>query len=152
MAGRAPDTLPNARSWATRANCRYDDPETYFAERAVGSALAACRTCPVRQQCLEEAMTAEGTLTAGSRFGIFGGLTPQQRADRSLAEPAPPQPIPIGQPQPTPRWNGRELAPCGTRAAYRRHLRRGEVPCRACVAAEARARQDRHARRKSAAA
>lgn len=31
----------------------------------------------------------------------------------------------------------RELKPCGTSAAYRRHLRRDETPCEACTAAEA---------------
>lgn len=30
----------------------------------------------------------------------------------------------------------RELAPCGTPAAYRRHLRHGERPCSDCLAAE----------------
>jgi hypothetical protein len=30
----------------------------------------------------------------------------------------------------------RPWQPCGTRAAYRRHLRHGEQPCRACLAAE----------------
>lgn len=30
-----------------------------------------------------------------------------------------------------------ELKPCGTSAAYRRHLRHGETPCDACTAAEA---------------
>lgn len=32
----------------------------------------------------------------------------------------------------------RLLVPCGTPAAYRRHLRHGESPCRACRDAEAR--------------
>ena len=31
----------------------------------------------------------------------------------------------------------RELAPCGTRAAYRRHLRNYEKPCAACAEAAA---------------
>ena len=30
---------------------------------------------------------------------------------------------------------GWDLKPCGTPAAYRRHLRHGEVPCRACAEA-----------------
>ena len=29
-----------------------------------------------------------------------------------------------------PWWN---LEPCGTRAAYQRHARRGELPCRECL-------------------
>lgn len=31
----------------------------------------------------------------------------------------------------------RELQPCGTPAAYRRHLRHGEPPCKPCCAAQA---------------
>jgi hypothetical protein len=33
------------------------------------------------------------------------------------------------------------LKPCGTDAAYKRHLRRGEQPCRECKAAAARRRR-----------
>jgi hypothetical protein len=47
-----------------------------------------------------------------------------------------------------PEGSGR-LQPCGTEAAYDRHLYRGEVPCRACVEAERnrKARQREGARR-----
>ena len=38
----------------------------------------------------------------------------------------------------------RELKPCGTSAAYRRHLRKGQVPCKACLAA---ARDEKRAQR-----
>lgn len=31
----------------------------------------------------------------------------------------------------------RELKPCGTEAAYRRHIRKGERPCEECLAAHA---------------
>lgn len=42
----------------------------------------------------------------------------------------------------------RELQPCGTYAAYRRHIRHGEVPCRPCSdAAAAWARPRQQARR-----
>lgn len=34
--------------------------------------------------------------------------------------------------RPWPEW---KLAPCGTDAAYRRHLRRGEPACEACLQA-----------------
>lgn len=44
----------------------------------------------------------------------------------------------------------RDLAPCGTRAAYRRHRRAGETPCAPCRAAAAEhnaaMRSQRHAR------
>lgn len=36
--------------------------------------------------------------------------------------------------KPRPRSN-RTLKPCGTEAAFKRHLRRGEVACRACASA-----------------
>ena len=42
----------------------------------------------------------------------------------------------------------RELKPCGTRAAYMRHLRRGEDPCGACR--DANRAGDREQRRRSA--
>lgn len=44
------------------------------------------------------------------------------------------RPLPSGHP---------ELKPCGTRAAYRRHLRRGDPIDEACRQAEVRAWQDR---------
>lgn len=45
-----------------------------------------------------------------------------------------------------PRAGRREPAPCGTPAAYRRHLRRGEKPCRGCTNAEARRVTDQRPR------
>jgi hypothetical protein len=41
----------------------------------------------------------------------------------------------------------RELKPCGTPAAYRRHLRRGETPCQECKRAETEYQQSRPAYR-----
>lgn len=38
--------------------------------------------------------------------------------------------------------------PCGTVAAYARHLRRGETPCDACRAANAERHRDLYRRRK----
>jgi hypothetical protein len=48
-------------------------------------------------------------------------------------------------------WQGKSydwalLQPCGTPAAYRRHLHHGEKPCRSCTQAEARAKQDKPSR------
>jgi hypothetical protein len=39
----------------------------------------------------------------------------------------------------------RELKPCGTLSAYKRHLYRGEKPCDACKAANTERRQDPYA-------
>lgn len=44
----------------------------------------------------------------------------------------------------------RELKPCGTTAAYRRHLRNGEDPCGVCLDANARGKQDSKSRSQEA--
>lgn len=41
----------------------------------------------------------------------------------------------------------RELKPCGTYAAYHRHLRNREIPCEACYAAHASRERELRARR-----
>lgn len=71
-------TLPNALSWADRAACRgYYDPEVFFSEAAykVREAKKLCGRCPVRAECLAETLRAEVT----PRYGISGGLTPDER-------------------------------------------------------------------------
>lgn len=148
MATRAPDTLAPARTWADDAACVGEDPARYFNERIPVRSLA-CGRCPVADRCLAEALAAEGTTAAQMRFGIYGGLNPDQRADLALktvqmAGTRRGEPTRISRNGPAPS------APCGTRSAYRRHQRRGESPCGACKAAEARdryARADRAARR-----
>jgi len=44
-----------------------------------------------------------------------------------------------------PRGDWAALKPCGTSAAYRRHLRHGERPCDSCKAAQARDFHDNRA-------
>lgn len=145
MTGRAPNTLTPAATWATQAACRSDDPAKYFDERYLPRNLA-CRRCPVAEQCLAEAMDAEGSTAASMRFGIFGGLTSKERAalakgwqagKGALIIAAAPVPLNARGPEPT--------EPCGTRAAYRRHQRHGQTPCAACRAAESRHRAKRRA-------
>jgi len=48
-------------------------------------------------------------------------------------------------------YGGHELAPCGTRSAYQRHLYNLEKPCFACQVASARYHAERRANRKAAA-
>jgi hypothetical protein len=43
------------------------------------------------------------------------------------------------------RWHWADVKPCGTTAAYRRHLRHGERACESCLQAERRDWQDRSA-------
>jgi WhiB family redox-sensing transcriptional regulator len=64
-------------SWRDQAACAGYDTKLFYAEsgsrdeRAI--ALSVCQRCPVRNECLEEA------LTVPERFGIWGGLTELQR-------------------------------------------------------------------------
>ena len=71
---------PPGRRWRERAACREIDPELFFpaAEsgpartRQVAAAKAVCARCPVREQCLTEAL-------ARIPYGIAGGLTEHER-------------------------------------------------------------------------
>lgn len=69
------------RDWRDDAACRREDPELFFpvgtrgpAARQIEQARAVCAGCPVRSDCLLEA------LAAGVE-GIWGGLTEDERRD-----------------------------------------------------------------------
>jgi WhiB family transcriptional regulator, redox-sensing transcriptional regulator len=66
------------QEWQDRAACREIPVEFFFppAEQEADEAKAICAMCEVRQPCLEFA------IQEGERFGIWGGLTTQER--RSL--------------------------------------------------------------------
>ena len=51
------------------------DPDTFFptSEEEAGPALAFCSACDIRETCLAWA------LKNGERYGVWGGLTEQQR-------------------------------------------------------------------------
>ena len=76
----------NQRGWRERAACRDADPETFFPtaesgpehDRQVATAKAVCARCPVRTECLDEAL-------ARIPYGIAGGLTEHER--RTLRRP-----------------------------------------------------------------
>lgn len=68
-------------SWRWRAACRREDPELFFPigyseafAAEVEKAKAICGACPVRGECLLDA------LGRPERYGIFGGMTPEERA------------------------------------------------------------------------
>jgi WhiB family redox-sensing transcriptional regulator len=65
--------------WQELGACRDVPVQLFFppAEQEADEAKAICAICEVRQPCLEFA------LAAGERFGVWGGLTPQER--RSLS-------------------------------------------------------------------
>lgn len=109
--------------------CLEDDPEleadriAEFYELSEGKTAAArrnaaevshefCGACPVKSDCLADAMNREGDLTDSHRYGIQGGLTPAQRAGLH-------------------RMLQRPIAH-GTPAGRNAHRRRGENPCDEC--------------------
>lgn len=62
-------------SWRDSALCAQVDPEIWFPERGESNraALAICRACPVRQECLQNA------LAFGDEYGVWGGTTSHDR-------------------------------------------------------------------------
>ena len=80
--------LGPGQEWRRDANCRGIGPEPFFPENMAGSnpysgAVAYCwgssdgswPECPVRQECLDDAMSSAETLKHGYR----GGMTPRER-------------------------------------------------------------------------
>lgn len=74
-------------SWRDSAACREVDPEIFFVDygwvgRPPGTlkkqreaALAVCQPCPVKVECLEDALAAPATRD----YGVWGGTTRYQR-------------------------------------------------------------------------
>jgi WhiB family transcriptional regulator, redox-sensing transcriptional regulator len=110
-------------------------PDTSGAQTAeVRLAKQICLKCPIRQRCLDYA------LTNNERYGVWGGLTERERGSllRRLPKVAQRQSEPQEQP----------FGEHGTTAGCKRHYLRGEKPCLACRDAYNRARNER--RRKPA--
>lgn len=63
-------------SWMQRAVCRSQGSETFFPSdgRGVTAARKVCELCPVRQSCLDYAMTNE------ILHGVWGGTSERERA------------------------------------------------------------------------
>lgn len=60
--------------WQQLANCATTDPELFFSDFGTyDTARKVCAFCPVRAQCLQEALEQNET------FGMRGGLTPTER-------------------------------------------------------------------------
>jgi hypothetical protein len=134
--------MSDSSSWRSHASCAqpaYDGRELWFApidSPDAAEAKQVCAGCPVRHACLTAAMAEEGAAHRSDRYGIRAGLTGPDR--RRLYEKLRER----GQMQARERGG---LAPCGTRAAYRRHLRREETPCESCRRANAANERERTA-------
>lgn len=61
--------------WRDRALCAQIEPAIFFPEKgeSVREAKRVCSTCPVRAECLDYALARD------ERFGIFGGLSANER-------------------------------------------------------------------------
>jgi Transcription factor WhiB len=73
---RAPAApAPLSAGWRDRAGCRGTDPGVFFPGRGESAepARRICASCPVRQQCLDYA------ISHGIVHGIWGGLAERDR-------------------------------------------------------------------------
>ena len=64
-------------TWQQDAACRDLDTSIFFEGAAYLDALAICKRCTVREDCLEWALD---NLNSTNDFGIWGGLTAKARA------------------------------------------------------------------------
>jgi WhiB family redox-sensing transcriptional regulator len=68
---RTPETL---HDWTTAAACNTSDPDELFVTGAAQNrAKALCLTCPVRTECLADALDNR------VEFGVWGGMTERER-------------------------------------------------------------------------
>ncbi|MEU7420895.1 WhiB family transcriptional regulator [Streptomyces antibioticus] len=127
-----------SRAWEARAACRFQDAELWFSRRTWARAMAICAACPVLEHCRAAVLRREKGLPRCHRNGVVAGLTGPQRhaldrrAEREAGGGREPQARSPAAPRPA------CPAPCGTRAAYQRHLRRREPVDEACRSANAR--------------
>ena len=67
------------------AACREASTDVFFppTKATYAEARPLCAACPLatKQTCLDLAMRAEDGSGASNRYGMFGGLTPTERAD-----------------------------------------------------------------------
>jgi WhiB family transcriptional regulator, redox-sensing transcriptional regulator len=63
-------------SWRDRGRCKGVDPEVFYPEddeAPADEAKAICALCPVRETCLEHALTVR------EKAGVWGGYTARER-------------------------------------------------------------------------
>lgn len=121
-------------SWEADAHCRKLglDPDVFFPEREEHThrAIGYCRQCPVSLECYNAAAIRR------EPFGVFGGVNFGSNRRAKLRQEQAMEDLWAGNTNSAVvRISGRQVAPCGTRAAYKRHRRHGEQPCGPCVEA-----------------
>jgi WhiB family redox-sensing transcriptional regulator len=77
---RLVDPDPHSMTWRDAAACLGTDTDAFFPAKGGSTRYAKriCRSCPVRAQCLEEALEWDA-IQAGGPAGIWGGKSPQER-------------------------------------------------------------------------
>src|SRR5919199_6834204 len=66
--------LPAPADWTTSAACRGENPDALFVQGAAQNrAKAVCLGCPVRTECLADALDNR------IEFGVWGGMTERER-------------------------------------------------------------------------
>lgn len=70
-------------NWTLSALCSQTDPEAFFPEKGSSgtSARKICEQCPVRAECLREALKSQSTMPDGRLHGIWGGYGEKSRSD-----------------------------------------------------------------------
>jgi WhiB family transcriptional regulator, redox-sensing transcriptional regulator len=116
--------------WMASAACRDEPRELFFPGlgESTAPAKAICGRCPVRAECLALALADSELL------GVWGGTSVRERKGVRREVKRPPRPRAVG------------LKPCGTAAAYYRHLKVGEPTCEPCRAAHAAAKRKAYGR------
>ncbi|MCX5209715.1 WhiB family transcriptional regulator [Kitasatospora sp. NBC_00240] len=73
-------------NWLQARCAEVPDPDIFYPagytashKWQVADAKAICNNCPIKAQCLEDALEAEGAAEIPRRFGIHGGMTPAER-------------------------------------------------------------------------
>ena len=66
--------MPLSPDWTSQAACRGTDPDSLFVQGAAQNrAKAICMGCPVRTECLADALDNR------VEFGVWGGMTERER-------------------------------------------------------------------------
>ena len=76
--------IQDDQTWAAQAACATVEPDQLFGKGAEQrDARSLCFACPVRMECLAEALNSE------SSFGVWGGLTERERRAPCPSHPGP---------------------------------------------------------------
>lgn len=117
-------------NWRDQASCKTRPDLNWYPGQGeqFDEQLAVCAGCPVRDDCIAEALAA----TEYDDLGIWGGMSQRQRTL-----------LRRGQRNAKTR---RPVAECGTRSGYMRHRKDGTVICEDCRAANAAYQREMKAR------